>query len=931
MKRNLSQSRRPVMKSLGIALLTASLVAGPGLAGIASAAEPAPTPTTSSPTRDSSPAVAPSPTVPSAPPSPEETAPADAPSVEPSAEATQSMAEAVGVGGAEMGQRSARVTASAPSNSFKRLSTESLSSEGTWMPTFGVQGLDVSGHQPTVDWQQQWNMGSRFAYVKATEGNYYKNPSYSSQYQGSRNVGMIRGAYHFAIPNWSSGADQARYFVQNGGGWSADGYTMPPVLDFEFNPYEGRTINGFYFGNTCYNMSPAQLQSWVRDFGNTMQSLTGRLPVIYTNTSWWNQCLSNPAGFGDYPLWIAAYPSSPTNNAGPVPTSSWSSYSMWQYSSTGPLAGDSNVWNGDYTSLKRFAGAAFPTGSFDALTFNRNGSDVSLRATGWSVDLANIAASNPTHVYVTAPDGTTAGYPWTANTSRTDVDQAFGYGPLHGFDGSVKISKSGTYKVCAYSIGVFGNTSLGCKTIAVTGVEPPIGSLDEAKEVRSADKVTLSLRGWAVDLANPSTPTEAHAYLTAPDGTRTGYAIPANQSRPDVDQALHLGVNHGYQKDIPITKAGTYTLCVYAIGQYSNAEIECRKLFFAPAAAPLGSFDELALSKTATTAGLSLKGWALDRGDVMRSITIHVDVTSPDGSKKTHPFTASQPRPDVNTALGVSGNHGFAATIPITAPGLYKVCSYAIALSPLAPENPLLGCGSIEAAAAPAPIGSLDIVTVNKSSTTASLNVGGWAVDWADGTRSIAVQIHVTSPDGITKTYPLTASQPRSDVNTVLGVSGNHGYTTAIPVSSPGAYKVCAYAIALNPLAPSNALLGCRSVDAGKSGAPVGHLDSVAVQSSSGTTSLVASGWTFDPDMPTSSNEVHAYVTSPDGRTTGYASTTSVDRADVNRTFGITGLHGYSVKIAITQRGTYTMCTYGIGLSTFSTGNTPLGCRTLNY
>ncbi|WP_259460246.1 lysozyme [Pseudarthrobacter phenanthrenivorans] len=223
------------------------------------------------------------------------------------------------------------------------------------MPTFGIQGLDVSGHQPSVDWQQQWNMGARFAYVKATEGNYYKNPSYSSQYQGSRNVGMIRGAYHFAIPNWSSGADQARYFVQNGGGWSADGYTMPPVLDFEFNPYEGRTINGFYFGNTCYNMSPAQLQSWVRDFGNTMQAMTGRLPVIYTNTSWWNQCLGNPAGFGDYPLWIAAYPSSPTNNAGPVPTASWSTYSIWQYSSTGPFAGDSNVWNGDYAGLKRFA------------------------------------------------------------------------------------------------------------------------------------------------------------------------------------------------------------------------------------------------------------------------------------------------------------------------------------------------------------------------------------------------------------------------------------------------------------------------------------------------------------------------------------------------------------------------------------------------
>ncbi|MEQ7735135.1 LGFP repeat-containing protein, partial [Escherichia coli] len=34
----------------------------------------------------------------------------------------------------------------------------------------------------------------------------------------------------------------------------------------------------------------------------------------------------------------------------------WSTFSIWQYSSTGPFAGDSNVWNGDFSSLQRFAG-----------------------------------------------------------------------------------------------------------------------------------------------------------------------------------------------------------------------------------------------------------------------------------------------------------------------------------------------------------------------------------------------------------------------------------------------------------------------------------------------------------------------------------------------------------------------------------------------
>lgn len=362
MTRKQSKNHRPLINILGTAVLTAALVAGPGLGGAAFALEPSPTPSpTSAVTASSepSPEVTATASPAAVPPTTAEPVPAqgDVPFPELNTEsdaAKAAMAEAVGTGGAEMGQRSARVTASS-SASAGRLSTEALSAEGTWMPTFGVQGLDVSSHQSSVDWQQQWNMGARFAYVKASEGNYYTNPLYASQYQGSRNVGMVRGAYHFAIPNWSSGADQARYFVQNGGGWTSDGYTLPPVLDFEFNPYEGRTINGFYFGNTCYGMSPAQLTSWVRDFGSTVRSLTGRLPMIYTNTSWWRQCLGDPSGLGDYPLWVAAYPSSPTNNAGPVP-SSWGNYSIWQYSSTGPFAGDSNVWNGDLSSLRRFAG-----------------------------------------------------------------------------------------------------------------------------------------------------------------------------------------------------------------------------------------------------------------------------------------------------------------------------------------------------------------------------------------------------------------------------------------------------------------------------------------------------------------------------------------------------------------------------------------------
>lgn len=51
--------------------------------------------------------------------------------------------------------------------------------------------------------------------------------------RGATNAGVIRGAYHFARPDISSGATQATYFTTNGGGWSADGITLPGALDIE--------------------------------------------------------------------------------------------------------------------------------------------------------------------------------------------------------------------------------------------------------------------------------------------------------------------------------------------------------------------------------------------------------------------------------------------------------------------------------------------------------------------------------------------------------------------------------------------------------------------------------------------------------------------------------------------------------------------------
>jgi len=65
--------------------------------------------------------------------------------------------------------------------------------------------LIFSSHDGNVDWPAKVSSGMSFAWVKATEGTSYQNPFYASQYNGSQSAGLIRGAYHFALPSNSSG------------------------------------------------------------------------------------------------------------------------------------------------------------------------------------------------------------------------------------------------------------------------------------------------------------------------------------------------------------------------------------------------------------------------------------------------------------------------------------------------------------------------------------------------------------------------------------------------------------------------------------------------------------------------------------------------------------------------------------------------------
>jgi GH25 family lysozyme M1 (1,4-beta-N-acetylmuramidase) len=192
----------------------------------------------------------------------------------------------------------------------------------------GVPGIDISSWQPHVNWKTVTADHLKFAYIKATEGRYYTSPDFARQWKGARAAGVVTGAYHFAVPNSSGGAAQARYFAAHGGGWKAN--ALPGVLDIETNPY-GRRV--------CYGLSHEAMTSWIRAFVRTYHARTGWWPVINTFTGWWNRCTGHSTVFAAKDaLWINGH----RRTAAPLPAG-WTSYAVWQWAESGTYPADQDV------------------------------------------------------------------------------------------------------------------------------------------------------------------------------------------------------------------------------------------------------------------------------------------------------------------------------------------------------------------------------------------------------------------------------------------------------------------------------------------------------------------------------------------------------------------------------------------------------------
>ncbi len=188
-----------------------------------------------------------------------------------------------------------------------------------------LEGVDCSNNQGHIDWAAVAGAGKRFAFVKATEGDFFHDAYFPANWAALAANQLWRGAYAFGRPgSWTTGAEEANYFcdyVLSQPVLQGDMY----VLDLEVNPGDH------------------DLGAYVTDWCQTVEARTGVKPLIYTTAYMLRRWQVDP---GPYPLWLASW--------GQVwPTWGGERAPFWQYDDHGRVPGV----QGD-CDLDRFEGTA---------------------------------------------------------------------------------------------------------------------------------------------------------------------------------------------------------------------------------------------------------------------------------------------------------------------------------------------------------------------------------------------------------------------------------------------------------------------------------------------------------------------------------------------------------------------------------------------
>lgn len=182
----------------------------------------------------------------------------------------------------------------------------------------GIYGIDVSHYQGIINWKKAKQAGVSFAYVKASEGATFTDPTFNYNWLASRKAGVVRGAYHFFHAN-TDPIVQAKKFIQQVKPILTS-FDLPPALDIEYTPDMNKVDS--------INLM-AQIKQWLEYVEHELHVT----PIIYTSQAFWEDYIGHNPVFAKYPLWLSSavrQPGAP---------SSWHEWTFWQFSTRGYVPG----------------------------------------------------------------------------------------------------------------------------------------------------------------------------------------------------------------------------------------------------------------------------------------------------------------------------------------------------------------------------------------------------------------------------------------------------------------------------------------------------------------------------------------------------------------------------------------------------------------
>ncbi len=150
-----------------------------------------------------------------------------------------------------------------------------------------MDGIDISHHNKTIDFNKVKASGIDTVIIKATEGGSYIDPKFLEHYNNAKDKGVNIGFYHF-LYELSDPKRQANWFWQN---IKDKEFNVIPVLDAERN-------NNNKFNKETYT-------KFCLDFLEEFKRLSGIDCILYTYTSFANNLMDNR--LRPYKLWEANY------------------------------------------------------------------------------------------------------------------------------------------------------------------------------------------------------------------------------------------------------------------------------------------------------------------------------------------------------------------------------------------------------------------------------------------------------------------------------------------------------------------------------------------------------------------------------------------------------------------------------------------------